>query len=203
MEKPLALGVGEEAAIALVADQALVALLQLPLQRGDDVGAVGGVLLHLIEVAADDVAPPRQRHRLGLVVDIAPRLHENERNGRRGIVEHEFAHELVGSLAHAQNVEQPSRFEFGDGLGADHAAVGDDADAVDAKAPLQAIDRRDQALHVGGVAGPHLRAYRPAVAVEEHGQDHLVEVGPMVLGEAAPPERLDRPRPRNRGSSYP
>ena len=55
---------------------------------------------------------------------------------------------------------------------------------------LQAINRRDQALHVGGVSRPHLRAYRPAVAVEEHGQDHLVEVGPMVLGEAAPSERL-------------
>src|SRR5271166_4631722 len=68
--------------------------------------------------------------------------------------------------------------------------VGDDADAVDAKAPLQSIDRQDQAADVGSVARPHLRAYRPAVAVDEHSQDHLIEVGPMVLGEAAPTERL-------------
>ena len=58
------------------------------------------------------------------------------------------------------------------------------------EAALQAINRRDQALHVGGVSRPHLRANRPAFAVEEHGQDHLVEVGPMVLGEAAPSESL-------------
>jgi hypothetical protein len=63
-------------------------------------------------------------------------------------------------------------------------------EAVDAESPLQAIDRRDQASDVGGVSRPHLRAHRPAVAVEEHGQDHLVEIGPMVLGETAPSKRL-------------
>ena len=100
------------------------------------------------------------------------------------------AHELISSLADAQNVEKSSRFEFGDRLGADHAAVGDDADPVDAEATRQAVDRRDQAGHIGGVSRPHLGAHRAAVAVEQHGQDHLVEVGPVVLGEAASPERL-------------
>ncbi len=102
----VALRVLEETAVSLVADEALVALLQLPLQGGDDRRAVGGVLGHLVEVAAHDIAPPGERHGLRLVVDLAPRLHQNEGNERRGIVEDEFAHQLVGSLAHAQNVEQ-------------------------------------------------------------------------------------------------
>jgi hypothetical protein len=157
---------------------------------GDDCRAIGGVLAHLVEVAAHDGAPPGEHDRLGLVVDLAPRLHQNEGNQRRGIVEDEVAHELVGSLPHPQNIEQSSRFEFGDRLGADHAAVGDDADPIDAKAALQTIDRRDQAGHIGGVSRPHLGAHRPAFAVEEHGQNRLVEIGPVVLGEAAPSERL-------------
>ena len=61
---------------------------------------------------------------------------------------------------------------------------------VDAEAALQAIDRRDQAVHVGGVSRPHLRAHRPAVAIEENGEDHLIEIGPMVLGEPAPSKSL-------------
>ena len=40
-----------------VADQRLVALGKLPLPRGDDRGPVGGILLRLLMVAADDVAP--------------------------------------------------------------------------------------------------------------------------------------------------
>ena len=164
--------------------------LQLFLQRGQDLGAVGGVLPHLLVVAADDVAPPGERDRLGLVVDLFFALGQEERDERRGVVEHEFTHQLVGALAHAQDVEQFARLQLRDRLGADHAAVGDDADPVDRKAFAQPVDRGDQAGHVGGVSGPHFRAYRPAVAVEQHRQDHRVEVRPMVLGEAAPPERL-------------
>src|SRR5574337_553130 len=159
-------------------------------QGGADGHVIGGVLRHLVAIAADDVAPPGERDRLGLVVDLAPRLHQNEGDERRRVAEHEVAHQLVRPLAHAQNVEKLSRFELGDRPGADHAAVGDDADAVDAEAALEAVDRRDEALHVGGVSRPHLGAHRPAVAVDEHGQDHLVKVGPVILGEAAPPQPL-------------
>ena len=48
----------QETAVAFVADEGLVALLQLPLQRGQDRGPGGGVLLHLFAIATDDVAPP-------------------------------------------------------------------------------------------------------------------------------------------------
>ena len=183
-------GLHQEPAIALVADQRLVALLQLPFERGQDRSPGGGVLPHLVVVAADDVAPPGERHRLGLVVDLLFAFGQKERDEGRGIVEHEFAHELVAALAHAQNVEQLAGLQLRDRLGADHAAIGDDADPVDRKALAQPVDRGDQAAHVGGVSGPHFGAYRPAVAVEQHRQDHLVEVRPVVLGEAPPPERL-------------
>ena len=43
-------------AVAGVADQRLVALGELALQRGDDGSTIGGVLLGLLMVAADDVA---------------------------------------------------------------------------------------------------------------------------------------------------
>ena len=39
--------------------------------------------------------------------------------------------------------------------------------------------------HISGVAGPQLTANRPPLAVEHRADDHLVEVGPMVLAEAA------------------
>jgi hypothetical protein len=99
-------GLRQEPAIALVADQRLVALLHLPFERGQDRSPGGGVLPHLVVVAADDVAPPGERHRLGLVVDLLFALGQEERGEGRGIVEHEFAHELVAALAHAQDVEQ-------------------------------------------------------------------------------------------------
>ena len=113
-----------------------------------------------------------------------------QRHEGSGIVEHELAHQLVGALAHAENVEKPARFEFRDRLGADHAAIGDDADATDGEALAQPIDHRNEAAGIGGVAGPHLGADRPAIAVEQHGEDHLPQVRPMILGKAVTAERL-------------
>ena len=181
---------GEETTIALVADEALVAFLQLSLQRGQDRGAGRGVLLHLLAIAADDVAPPGQGHGLGLVFDVLVPLCQNERNEGSGIVEDEVAHELVRALTNAQDIEETARLEFGNRFGADHAAIGDDANPADAKALAQPIDHRDQAARIGGVPRPHLRAHRSAVAIEQHRQDHLVEIGAMILGEAAPSQRL-------------
>ena len=97
------------AAVALVADQALVALLQPPLQRGQDRGSGGGVLSHLVAIAADDIAPPGQSDGLGLVFDVLRPLGQNERDEGRGIIEDEFAHPLVGALANAQDARSSSR----------------------------------------------------------------------------------------------
>src|ERR1035437_6000630 len=106
------------------------------------------------------------------------------------IVEHWFAHQFVGALTDAENVKKPARFEFCDGLGTDHTAVGDDADATDGEALAQAVHHRNQATRVSRVAGPHLPAPRPATTVRGHGEDHLAQVLPMILGIAAPAERL-------------
>ena len=71
-----------------------------------------------------------------------------------------------------------------DRLLADHAPVGHDADPADPEPTAQAIDDRDQRRHVGGVARPQFAADRPPLTVEHRPDDHLVEVGPMVLAEA-------------------
>jgi hypothetical protein len=110
------------------------------------------------------------------LADILAPLCNGERDERSGIVEHQFAHEFVGALPNAENVEKPARLEFGDCFRADHAAIRDDADPADGKALAQPVDDGDKAARIGGVAGPHLCANRPAVAIEHHREDHLIEI---------------------------
>ena len=47
-----------------------------------------------------------------------------------------------------------------------------------------------QRRHVGGIARPHLGANRPAVAVDDEAEDHLLQIGPIVLGIAVLAQRL-------------
>src|SRR4051794_25210904 len=68
-----------DAAIAGVADEGLVAFLELPFERGQDRGAVGGILFRLAVITADDVAASGQRHRLGLVIDTLAALADGQR----------------------------------------------------------------------------------------------------------------------------
>ena len=180
----------EKAPIALVADKGFIAFLQLTLERGQDRGSGGGVLLHLFAIATDDVTPPGQHDRLGFVVDLLAPLGDSEWDEGSGIGEHEVSHQFVAALAHAENIAKPARFEFGDGLGADHAAIGDDADALNGKALAQPIDHRNEAADIGRVPWPHFCANWSTVAIEQHGENHLIEVRPMVFGEAALSQRL-------------
>ena len=94
-----------------------------------------------------------------------------------------------GALTDAENVKKPARFEFRDGLDTDHAAVGDDADATVEKR-WRRWSTTGTSLLVSAIAGPRLRAYRPAITVQEHGEDHLAQVWPMILGIAMLAERL-------------
>ena len=41
-----------------------IALLELPFQRGENCGAVGGIFFGFVVIATDDLAPPGKRHRL-------------------------------------------------------------------------------------------------------------------------------------------
>ena len=99
-------------------------------------------------------------------------------------------HQLVRAFANAQDVQQSPRLQLRHGLGADHAAVGDHAHTRDVEALAQPVDHRDQRRHVGGVARPHLRAHRPPIAIEQHGEDHLPQVRTMILAVAVLAQRL-------------
>src|SRR5512147_656210 len=55
---------------------------------------------------------------------------------------------------------------------------------------LKRADHRQQRLDVGGVARPGLRAEGTAVAVDDHADYHLFQFRAVILGLAAPAERL-------------
>ena len=138
-------GGAQVAAIGGVADQRLVAALELLVQRGDDRLPVGGVLGRLGLVAADDVAPPLDLDLLGEQLGLlAIGALDAERRERLLVGQHDGAHQRVGALARAEHVFQPALLRGGDGRRRDHAAVGHDADPADAEAAAQAIDHRHQ-----------------------------------------------------------
>jgi hypothetical protein len=56
--------------------------------------------------------------------------------------------------------------------------------AADREAFAQPVDHRHQSGDIGGVARPHLRAYRTPVAIDQHREDHLPQVRPMVFAIA-------------------
>jgi hypothetical protein len=58
------------------------------------------------------------------------------------------------------------------------------------EALAQPVDHRDQRRHIGAVPRPHLRAYRPPVAVNEHRKDHLPQIPSVILAVAVVAQRL-------------
>src|SRR5215468_7338975 len=59
----------EIAAVPGIADERFIPLGQLPLQGGQDRGAIGGILGGFGMIAAHDVTSPGDAHRLGFVLD--------------------------------------------------------------------------------------------------------------------------------------
>ena len=188
----------EIAAVAVVADEALVAFLELRREALDDVLAHRRVALGLLGVEADDVAPwlcpgipAADDDLLDLDVgELAAGAIDGKRHHRLLVGKNDVAHLRIRALAGAEDVFDAAYLELGDGLGADHAAVGDDAHAGNAEAPAQPVDHREQRLHVGGVARPSLRADRPALLVEHHAHHDLLQIRAMVLGFAVLAQRL-------------
>ena len=121
---------------------------------------------------------------------VVPAVGDGQRHHAGGIGEHGLAHLGIVALAGAENVFDPALFQFRQRPRADHAAIGDDADPADGEAPAQAVDHRQQRLDVGGVARPGLRAEGTAVPVDDHADHHLFQFRAVILGLAAPPERL-------------
>src|SRR3954452_3421731 len=181
----------EIASVGGVADEGLVAALQLLLERGDDRLAVGAVLLGLGLVATGDVAAGGDENLLGEELGLLPGGAGDQQRREGALVSQDHvAHQAVAALAGAEHIFQAAFFQAGDGGFRDHAAIGDDADAADAEASAQAVDHRQQHADIGGVAGPHLRADRSALGVHDEAEDHLHQVRPVVLGVAALAERL-------------
>jgi hypothetical protein len=94
-----------------------------------------------------------------------------------------------GAAARAgRGVVDPLFLEGGQGGLADHAAVGDETEPAEPEALAQAAQEGCQHGDVGGVARKHLGAERSPVLVHGDREDHLGELGPMILGVAVPTE---------------
>jgi len=75
-------------------------------------------------------------------------------------------------------------------LGLDHPPVGDQADAADVEARPEPLGHWHERRDVARVAGPQLARDRPALLVEHHAHDHLLQVWPVILAVTAPAEAL-------------
>ena len=80
-------------------------------------------------------------------------------------------------------------FERRDGLGANHAAIGDDADPMEQEAFPQPRDHRYQGCHVGGIARPHLATDRPPGLIDDDAKNHLMQIWAGVFGMTVAAER--------------
>jgi hypothetical protein len=58
------------------------------------------------------------------------------------------------------------------------------------EALAQPVDDRQQHGGIGGVARQHLGADRPALTVDDNGQDHLLQIRSMILGVAVSPQAV-------------
>ena len=141
----------EIAAEAAVADERLVALGERGAQPAEDGVALLGIAPGLGEIATDDVASSADLDLLGLEFgEIARSPRHDQWDEGRLIVDNGAANFGTAALAHTKNVFELALLQRGDGLGTDHAAVGDDADAADAKPRPQPVNDRPAILPMSG-----------------------------------------------------
>ena len=167
---------------------------ELGAQPVEDGTALLGIAPRLGEIATDDVPSVADSDLLGLELgELARNPRHDQRDKGRLIINHGAAHFGAAALAHAEDVFELAFLQRGNALGADHAAVGDDADAADAKTSAQPVDDRQQGGDIGGVAGPQLAAQRPAVLIHDQPDDHLMEIRAVVFRMAATTKLLAAP----------
>ncbi len=167
---------------AAVADERLVFLGELGAQSVEDGLALLGVAACLGEIATDDVASLADLDLLGFELGVLTRSPRyNQRDKGRLIINDGAEHLGTAALAHAEDVFELAVLQGGNGLGVDYAAVGNNADAADAKTRAQPIDDRQERGHVGGIAGPQLGAQRPAVLIHDQPDNHLMEIRAVVF----------------------
>ena len=202
----------EESAEAFVADQRFVALAQRLFQSGNGRCASGGIVARFGLIITDDVAaaPGVALTRLDLANDFLDLKVEraaaiglgNCQRYERGLVGQHGGDLDAAFFAHAQNILDLLGFERGDGLGADHAAIGDDADPIEQEAFAQPGDHRYQGCHVGGIARPHLAADRSSGLIDDDAEDHLMQIRVESLWNDRGGRAWFRLRPRNTGWWY-
>jgi hypothetical protein len=175
----------QEPGIAAIADQSLRIASEPFLQSGNHGFPGSGVLARLFLVAADNIASAvdehlfdRQRRR---ALDLGGCREDVMITAGSG--EHRLAYFLDPPHPGSENIGNAIvlTFKYGDGVGADHAAIGNDAEALDAEPPAQPIDHRHQALHIGSVAGPQFAADRPATVIENGADHHLLSIRPVIF----------------------
>jgi hypothetical protein len=77
-----------------------------------------------------------------------------------------------------RGLHSPESFE---GRFAHHSAIGYHAHLTYTKLGSHALDDGKQARGVGRVARPHLAANRPALHIQGHPDNHLAQIGPVIL----------------------
>jgi hypothetical protein len=128
-------------------------------------------------VAAQDVVRRADLDSLDKELGFAAHALDQQRRQRLFVVENEVADDGAVALAGTENVFELALLQRRDRRRGDHAAVGNDADPADMEALAQTVDHRQ-----------HLGANRPALAVDDDGQDHLLQVRPIVLRVAVSPQ---------------
>src|SRR5215471_6631366 len=139
-DEAVAFGRLQETTEALVGDERLVALGELALETGDEFGARRGIFFGFLRVATDDIAPPGDRRLADRQFGFAFLTGDEERHGEAVILDDLRTHLGAGALAHAEDVLDLLGFEGGDGVGADHATIGDNAGLADPEALAQPLD---------------------------------------------------------------
>src|ERR1039458_2966693 len=184
----------DESAVALVADHALGTALDFFLERFDDGLPVLRILSRLLGVEAYDVAPVLHpylfdlqwrgvfgRCTLGVDLDVLARRRED-------LLAHllDIAHSLPENVSDL--VFRPLKDV--ESLPADHSPVRHDAKPDRVKSVADALHNGNSRFDVRRIPRPHLTTKRRAIIVEHNPDNHLVEVGAVILAKTPFPEFL-------------
>ena len=122
---------------------------------------------------------------------VSPRARSIKSGHKRlPVPQHHLPDHRRAPLARTQDVVQTPLLKRRDRRRRDHPPVRHHADATDPEARPQTVHDRQQNRAVSRVAGQHLRADRPALAVQNHRQHHLPKVRAVVLRVPVRAKRL-------------
>src|SRR5205823_2842028 len=139
------------------------------------------ILFGFFFVAAYHVPPPTQGDVLDRELGLALLTWDQQWHCHPIVVDHFGADLAHRALTYAQNVVDVVLLQCGDGVCANHPAIGYDAHAFYAELAAQTVNYRGESGYVRSVAGPQERSERPVGAVEHDTEHHLLEMRTIVL----------------------